>query len=152
MYVCMYIYIYIYNMWTCKALKLAAVLIIFIYFMWLFCHIIVLKIVNNAQYLHIAIFVICFTFQHNPGGTRPPLIFYDINVFHTVALCQPHAKIPIWRTRVSLVFWVNTFYLSGMVRHYQELRYHRHSTQGHLTTQTQPLHQSEDTFSGDTLK
>ena len=61
--------------------------------------------------------------------------------FFTVWGCQPHAKPPTWRTKVSLFVLVITLDLSGMGGPTSSICYCQHSSQDHVTTQAPPLHQ-----------
>jgi hypothetical protein len=76
------------------------------------------------------------------------LFHFPNNKFFTVWGCQPHAKPPTWRTRVSLFVWVITLDLSGMVGPTSSLRYRQHSSWDHVITQAPPLRRSKDIFGG----
>jgi hypothetical protein len=76
---------------------------------------------------------------------------FGTNYFFTVWGCQPHAKPPTSRTRVSIFVWVIPLDLSGMGGPTSSICYRQHSSRVHVTTQAPPLRQSRDTFGGQVI-
>jgi hypothetical protein len=116
MYVCMYVRVYVRN-----------ICIMYIY---------ICMYISMYVWMYVCILPFCRGFRGLISG-------FESFVFFTVRGRQPLAQPPTWRTRVSLLAWINPFDLSGLGDPTSS-----YATAGHLTPQAPPLRQSRDTIGG----